>query len=154
MRGCDEQPEINQRFQQDFSRYTRPLLEDLDDCMRTAERKLQAAMLIPMNAICALAKSLSDSTKEFRYHMEPVLSSSVPTGQSAAPQEQISDLEIVELVLLCPSQSKKAKKMVALIELKHGSFPVVTSKPFSQLMHAAALAYNSGKWQDRAAWLV
>ena len=37
---------------------------------------------------------------------------------------------------------------IVLVELKHGSFLSVTRQPFSQLIHAAALGYNSKKWQN------
>ena len=59
--------------------------------------------------------------------------------------EQVSDLDIVELTVTSPSAQKREEKTVALVQLKHGFFPIVTSQSFSQLVHAAALAYNSNK---------
>ena len=40
------------------------------------------------------------------------------------------------------------RRMVAIIELKYGEFEMVESKPFSQLIHATALAYHSELWED------
>ena len=69
--------------------------------------------------------------------MEPIV--------NLAHLEQVSDLDIVELTVTSPSAQKREEKTVALVQLKHGFFPIVTSQSFSQLVHAAALAYNSNK---------
>ena len=135
----DEQGEILKRFQCDFIRYCLPVLDDIDNGSQGAERKLQAAMVIPMVAICSIASAQCHNST-FKFHMEPIVSS--------APLEQVSDLDIVELTVSSPSAQKQEQKTVALVELKHGSFPIVTSQPFSQLVHAAALAYNSNKWHN------
>ena len=72
-----------------------------------------------------------------------------PTGQAKVQAVQLSDLETVELLVSSPAQENEDQSMVALLEIKNGEYPIITGKPFSQLMHAAALAYNSGKWQSR-----
>lgn len=135
----DQQGAIIQKFRNDFTLYSLPVLDDIDNGFQGAERKLQAAMVIPMTAVCSLATALSTGST-FKFHLEPVVSST--------PIEQISVLDIVELTVVRPSAKEEHQKMVALVELKHGNFPSVTSQPFSQLIHAAALAYNSRKWQN------
>ena len=142
--------EVNQskeieRFQQDFNNYAQPLIDDLDSCTFTAEKKLRAAMIIPMTRICSFSSSLNPS-KKYLFRMESVVSLVVPPKKSEA---QLSDLEILELQLVSSSSSGQVfLKTVALVELKHGLFPQVKSRYFSQLLHATALAYNAGKWQD------
>lgn len=151
----NQSEEIIERFQRDFNDYAQPLIDDLDSCTLTAEKKLQAAMVIPMTRICSFASSLNPS-KKYLFRMEPVVSSVVPTKKSGAPQVQLSDLEIVELLMVSSSSSGEVRpKMVALVELKHGLFPQVKSEHFSQLFHAAALiTRESGKTAFSVAWLV
>ena len=97
----DEQGEILKRFQCDFIRYCLPVLDDIDNGSQGAERKLQAAMVIPMVAICSIASAQCHNST-FKFHMEPIVSS--------APLEQVSDLDIVELTVSSPSAQKQEQK--------------------------------------------
>lgn len=128
------------------------MLTDLDKCSTSAERKLQAALLIPLAGICSFARVLSGGTVKFKYCLEPVVCSVYSPGQHSSCTFQYSDIEIVQVMSLPSSQEGNFfKKMVALVELKFGHFTQVKSDHFAQLfhMHAAALALKSGLWNGR-----
>ena len=55
--------------------------------------------------------------------------------------EQVPDVEMIEVVAASPPERRQ--RIVALIELKHANMQTLQSQRFSQLMHAAAMAFNS-----------
>lgn len=138
---------VLQMFGDSFQDYAPALLKDLDKYPQSAETKLQSALMFPMAAICSLARVLCRGAAQFEYSMEPVVASIDP---SSPDKTQFSDFEVVRMMSLSKAPgSNLSRKMVALVELKFGHFEQVKSDHFSQLLHAAALALQSGMWKDR-----
>lgn len=148
--ACD--PKFTAEIEVDFERYASPVLANIGNNSSTAERKLQCALMIPLNAICRLANSIAPYEATFVYDLEPVVSSVPSPRQPRIMLNQVSDYEISQMLTIYNSsgtETDRHRKMVALIELKHGDFPIIKAKPFSQLIHAAALAYNSKLWNGK-----
>lgn len=140
------------KIEVDFDHYVSPVLANIGNNSSSAERKLQCALMVPLSAICRLASSITPSETTFVFDLEPVVSSVPDPKQPRIMLNQLSDYEIAELLTIYNTSGKETdrqRRMVALIELKHGEFPTIMSKPFSQLIHAAALAYKSKLWNGK-----
>ena len=129
------------KFETDFDFYALAGLHGIDKCPKSAERKLQAAMIIPLAAVCSLAGASSQRPMKFEYCVEPHVSSYYTAEQSRSLEHQFSDATIVQVMT--------DRKIVTLIELKYRLFPQIRSGHFAQLIHAAALAFKSGMWNRR-----